>query len=117
MATWVGFYCYERRDEMIFESVEINENTGSFNAVGRDVCGSFVFNGNIHGGRFQAVKDYSLWVIHYTGNYDAEKLEITGHWGYSIGERILPFVIAKIPDINVPDFKRDLLENRDPFTR
>ena len=117
MTSWVGFYVYERRDEMVFESVEINNNTGNFRAVGSDVCGAFVFNGSIQGGRFEAIKDYNAWVIYYSGDYDAEKLEITGHWGYELGQRLSPFVIAKIPNHKIADFKRDLLEGRDPFSR
>lgn len=117
MESWVGFYVQEEeRFEMTFEFVDINPNTGQFRASGSDVCGNFTFNGSILGTNFTAVKDYTAWVIHYSGKYDAEKAEISGFWGFMPQQPISPFVIAKIPSDKLGLFRNNMANNIDPFT-
>lgn len=117
MESWVGFYEYGgEKFEMTFENVDFNPITGEFRASGSDSSGEFTYTGTIFGTNFKAIKDYTAWVIHYSGKYYAEKSEISGFWGYEPQTDFSPFVIARIPSSKVDIFRSNLANNLDPFS-
>ncbi len=113
MSTWVGFFEQSReKSEMVFKFASIDENTGEFRAEGKDRCGSFHYRGLIKGNLFKAVKHYSSWNIHYSGNYNQEKHEISGFWGWHDGQECETFKIMKIKNEYIRSFRQTLEDLR-----
>ena len=104
MSVWIGYFeQYNRRSEMSFDTFNINERL--VNARGRDRCGEFTYEGTIVNRVFQGIKRYSGWNIYYHGNYDSDKSEIFGFWGFSAGEDSGNFKIQKVRNTQVDDFR------------
>ena len=104
MSVWIGYLEFQgERVEMTFHSVILNE--GLFNAQGSDRYGNFTYEGTIINREFRAVKHYSTWNIYYHGNYDPEKVEIFGYWGYEPGTNVQNFKIQKVRNTELDDFR------------
>ena len=105
-STWIGYYEQNHeRPEMTF--YEFNINQSSVNARGRDICGNFTYEGSILNKVFRAVKHYNGSYVYYHGNYDSDKSEIFGYWGFQEGAEQGIFKIQKMRNSQLDDFRAD----------
>jgi len=93
---WHGHYCQDGEHEMHIEKFNIDKK-GKIKGCGEDDAGEFKFKGRVavHDDfSFKAVKKYEGYKIHYHGQCDPKRRELTGHWGMAKGEDVDEFKLA-----------------------